>query len=134
MNIRRFCSRKVLLAAVAGVTVFGGAYGLAASLGLTTDTLGSAETVVAACQAGAMNVTYTPSYSSALPGYNVTAMTITGLQSGCYSKNYRVTVSGAASASLAEVTGTAPTSGTTIALTVSASAASITGVAVVFEG
>jgi hypothetical protein len=134
MNIRRFGSRKVLLASVVGVTVFGGTYGLAASLGLTTDTLGAAQTVVAACQAGTMNVTYTPSYSSALPGYNVTAMTVAGLQAGCYSKSYRVTVSGAAGASLAEVTGTAPTSGTTIALTVTASAASITGVAVVFEG
>ena len=135
MNTRRFRSRKVLLAAVAGVTVFGGSYGLAASLGLTTDTLGAAETVVAACQATTMNVAYTPAYSAALPGYNVTSVTLTGLAAGCYSKSYRVTLSGAAGASLGEATGTAPTSGTSIGpIVITASAASVTGVAVVFEG
>ena len=135
MNTRRFRSKKVILAAVAGVTVFGGSYGLAASLGLTTDSLGAAQSVVAACQSGTMNVAYTPAYSASLPGYNVTSITISGLQAGCYSKNYRVTLSGAAGASLGEVTGTAPTTGTSIGpLSITASAASVTGVAVVFEG
>lgn len=123
------------MAAVAGVTVFGGSYGLAASLGLTTDSLGAAEAVVAACQSGTMNVTYAPGYSSSVPGYNVTSVTITGLQSGCYGKSFRVTVHGSGGTSLGEGTGTAPTSGTTVGpISITADAASATGVAVVFEG
>ena len=134
MSAHRFTSRKVVLAAVAGLTVFGGVYGLAASIGLTADSLGAAQSVVAACQSGTMTVAYTPSYSASVPGYAVTAVTITGLQSGCYGKSYRVTVSDASGASLAEATGTAPTSGTSIPLSISATASSINGVAVVFAG
>lgn len=136
MNTRRFRSKKKLaLAAVAGVTVFGGSYGLAASLGLTTDSLGAAQSVVAACQATSMNVVYTPAYSATLPGYNVTSVTVNGLAAGCYGKTYRLTLSGSGGASLGEVTGTAPTTGTSIGpLSITASAASVTGVAVVFEG
>jgi hypothetical protein len=136
MNTRRFGTKtKVGLAALAGVTVFGGSYGLADSLGLTTDSLGAASSVIAACQSGSMNVVYTPVYSAPLPGYNVSTVTINGLQAGCYGKSYRVTLSGAAGASLGEATGTAPSSGTSVGpISITVSATSVTGVSVVFEG
>ena len=131
----RFRRRRVVITAVVAATVFGGVYGLAASLGLTSDSLGAAQTVVAACQATSMNATYTPAYSSTVPGYTVSTVTITGLTSTCYSKAYRVTLSGAANASLGEATGTTPATGNSFAVTFSAvSAASITGVAVVISG
>lgn len=132
---RRLRPRTAILAAIAGVTVFGGSYGLAASLNLNSDSLGSAQTVVAACQTGTLSVVYAPAYSAAVPGYNTTSVTISGLTSGCYGKSYWVTLNGAAGASLGEVTGTAPGSGSTIGpLSITASAAAVTGVAVVFEG
>ena len=92
---------------------FGLVLGMAASLNLTSDSLGSATTTVAACQAGALNATYTSTYSATSPGYTVGTVTITGLAGTCYSKPYKVTLSGAAGASLGEATGTTPGAGTT---------------------
>ena len=126
--------KKLVVALAGGATVFGGVYGLAASLNLTSDSLGAGQSVVAACQAGALNATYTSTYSASLPGYNVTTVTLTGLTSTCYSKAYKVTLYGAGGTSLGEATGTTPASGTTVVASLTASAASVTGVAAVISG
>ena len=70
------------------------------------------------------------------PGYTVGTVTVTGLAATCYSKPYKVTLSGAASVSLGEATGTTPSSGTSFAATFSpaVSAASVTGISVVISG
>ena len=127
--------KRLLAASIAGLLAFGGVYGLAASLNLTTDSLGAAQTVVAACQAGAMNATYTSSYAAGTPGYNVGTVTVTGLAVGCQSKAYKITLSGAGNASLGEATGTTGT-GTSFAATFSpaVSSALVTGIAVVISG
>jgi hypothetical protein len=128
--------KRLIAAMFAAILTFGLVYGLAASLNLTTDSLGAATNTVAACQAGAMNATYSSSYSTSLPGYSVGTVTVTGLASTCYSKPYKITLAGAASASLGEATGTTPSSGTSFSATFSpvVSAASITAVSVVISG
>ena len=128
--------KRLVGAVLAGLLVFGLVLGAAASLNLTSDSLGSATTTVAACQATALNATYTSTYSATAPGYTVGTVTITGLAATCYSKPYKVTLSGAAGASLGEATGTTPGSGTTITATFSpaVSAASITAINVVISG
>jgi len=128
--------KRIMAAMFAAILTFGLVYGLAASLNLTTDSLGAATNTVAACQAGAMNATYSSSYSTSLPGYSVGTVTVTGLASTCYSKPYKITLAGAASASLGEATGTTPSSGTSVSATFSpaVSAASITAVSVVISG
>ena len=122
--------------AFAALLTFGGVYGLAASLNLTTDSLGAAQTTVAACQAGALNATYTTSYSAGTPGYTVGTVTVTGLAATCYAKAYKVTLSGAGNASLGEATGTTPSSWTSFAATFSPAvgAAPVTGIGVVISG
>lgn len=109
--------KRIIAAAIAGLFTFGGAYGLAASLNLTTEGVGAATNVVAACQAGTLDATYTTSYSASLPGYTVSAVTVDGLTAACYGKAFRVTLSGTGDASLGEVTGTTPTSGTSFGAT-----------------
>lgn len=127
--------KRLLVGLAVGATVFGGVYGLAASLNLTSDTLGAANTVVAACQTGTMNASYTPTYSAALPGYVVTTVTVNGLGASCYGKTFKVTLSGPGNASLAEVTGTTPTTGSSFSATFAGvNAANVTGVAVVIAG
>ena len=128
--------KRLMAAMFAAILTFGLVYGLAASLNLTTDSLGAATNTVAACQAGAMNATYTSSYSTSLPGYSVGTVTVSGLASTCYSKPYKITLAGAASASLGEATGTTPSSGTSFSATFSpaVSAASITALSVVISG
>jgi hypothetical protein len=128
--------KRIIAAAIAGLVTFSGVYGLAASLNLTSDSLGAATTVVAACQAGTMNATYTSTYSATAPGYTVGTVTIGGLAAGCFSKAYKVTLSGAAGASLGETTGTTPASGTSFAVVMSPAvlASSVTAVNVVISG
>jgi hypothetical protein len=128
--------RRLVIGAVAGVLTFSVVYGLAASLNLTSDSLGAATTTVAACQATTLNATYTSAYSASTPGYTVGTVTVTGLASTCYSKPYRLTLSGAAGASLGEATGTTPASGTSFSATFSptVAAASVTAVNLVITG
>jgi hypothetical protein len=121
---------------VAGVLTFGTVYGMAASLNLATDSLGAANSTVAACQATQLTATYTSSYSTTTPGYTVGTVTVTGLAATCYSKPYKITLSTTGNASLGEATGTTPASGTSFAATFSpvVSAASLTGISVVISG
>ncbi|MEO7296591.1 MAG: hypothetical protein ABIZ57_10635 [Candidatus Limnocylindria bacterium] len=128
--------KRVLTALVAGLITFGGIFGLAASLNLTSDSLGAGNATVAACQAGALNATYSTTYSATTPGYTLGTVTVTGLASTCYSKAYKVTLSGAGNVSLGEATGTTPSTGTSFAATFSpaVSAASVTGISVVLSG
>jgi hypothetical protein len=128
--------KRLLIAVLASTIAFGAVYGLAASLNLTTESLGAADTTVAACQAGQLTATYSTSYSASVPGYAVGTVTVTGLAATCYSKTYRITLSGSGDTSLGEATGTTPASGTSFAATVSPAidAAALTGIAVVISG
>ena len=128
--------KRALIAAIVGIMTFGAVYGLAASLNVASDGLGAGDVTVAACQAGTLTATYTSTYSAATPGYTVGTVTVTGLAATCYSKAYKITLAGAAGASLGEATGTTPSSGTSFAATFSpvVNAASVTSVGVVISG
>ncbi len=128
--------KRAAAAALAILLTFGAVYGLAASLNLTSDSLGAGTTAVAACQTGALNATYTSTYSATAPGYTVGTVTVTGLASTCYSKAYKITLAGAAGASLGEATGTTPATGTSFAATFSpaVTATSVTAISVVVSG
>jgi hypothetical protein len=128
--------KRLALILGAGLLTFGTVYGLAASLNLATDSLGAGHTSVAACQAGTLTATYTSSYSSSTPGYNVGTVTVTGLASGCYSKAYKVTLAGSGNTSLGEATGTTPSSGSSFSATFSPAvgAASVVAISVVISG
>lgn len=125
--------KRTLIALLIGAVVFFGVYALAASLGLTADTLGAGSTAVAACQSGTINVSYTATYSATAPGYQATTVTLNNLDetSGhCGGATAKVTLSGASNASLGEQTATLPTgAGTTQAFTFTGVKASdVTGV------
>jgi hypothetical protein len=128
--------KRILAALVIGLVTFSGVYGLAASLNLTSDSLGADSATVAACQAGALDATYMSSYSASTPGYTLGTVTVTGLTASCYGMAYRITLSGAGDASLGELTGTTPSSGTTFGGTFSPAvdAQLVTGISVVISG
>lgn len=131
-------ARRGVVAIGIAAVVFSGVYGLAASLGVSSGTLGAGTSTVAACQAGTVSVTYTSTYASSTPGYQATTVTLGNLDTtsgACGGKAVKVTLSGAGDASLGEYTGTVPGSGTTLSMTVAGvSAESVTGVAVAIAG
>jgi hypothetical protein len=128
--------KRVFVIVSAGLLTFVTVYGFAASLNLNTDSYGAAHASVAACQSGTLTATYTSTYSASVPGYTVGTVTVSGLQAGCYSKAYKVTLSGTSDTSLGEATGTTPASGTTFSATFSpaVNAAAVLGVSVVISG
>jgi hypothetical protein len=127
---------------VAGI-VFAALYGFAASLGVNSKTLGAGTSAVAACQAGTLTASYATTYDSTIPGYKVGVVTVNGLDTvsgtNCASKAFKVTLTGpaASNASLGEVTGTTPASGTSFTADFSGSgvsAASVTGIHITIAG
>ncbi|HYA01276.1 MAG TPA: hypothetical protein VEK76_13155 [Candidatus Binatia bacterium] len=140
--------KRIIGAIVAGVIAFSGIYALAASLSVTSNNLGAGTSVVASCTADTLKASYgTPGYQSSVPGYTVTAVTITDTAgtpnwTTCNTQAYRVTLYGSGNASLGEVTGTvsgvtnvANSSFTTGSFTApGVNANLITGIAVVIGG
>ena len=125
---------RFALPAVVGVVVFGSVTAFAASLSVTSKTLGSGNATVASCNAS-VSVSYNTAYASTIPGYKVTTAPVTSAV-GCATMAYKVTLTGAASASLAEISGTLDASGNASPdFTASnVSAALVTGVSVAITG
>ena len=126
---------KLMLAAAAALAAFGGVYGFAASLGITSSGLGAGNAVVAACGTGT-TVSYTTAYASGIPGYAVSQVNLASIPSTCLSKAYRIQLTGAAGVTVgAEMSGTLPASGTTATVATSGNpdASLVTGVSVVFS-
>lgn len=131
--------KRFALALLIGAVVFTATYGLAASLGVSTKTLGTGTSAVAACQSATLTASYATTYDSTIPAYKVGVATVSGLTGspGCYSMPFKVTLTGASNASLAEVTGTTPSSGTSFTADFTSSnisAANVTGIHVLITG
>jgi hypothetical protein len=125
---------RFLLPVIVGVIVFGAVTAFAATLNVSSKSLGSGNAAVSSCNASA-NVTYNTSYASTIPGYKVTTAPIT-TSASCSGLSYKVTLTGAGNSALGEVTGTLDASGNASpdfsASNVAASV--VTGVAVVITG
>jgi|SRR5438105_8293768 len=133
--------RRIAVALLVAGVVFGAVYGLAASLGVSSRSLGAGNSAVAACQGATLTASYAVSYDSTLPGYKVGVVTVNGLDTtsatNCASKSFRITLTNSSNTSLAEVTGTTPASGTSFTADFSSSgvlASNVTGVHLVIAG
>ena len=125
---------KMVIAGMAAATVFGGVYGFAASLGLTTNGLGAGSAVVASCGTG-IQAAYTTAYASGIPGYAVSQVNLSSIPAACQSKSYKIQLTGASGAAVgAEMTGTLPATATAnIATSGNPDASLVTGVSVVIS-
>ena len=142
--------KRIIGAAVAGVLAFSGVYALAAGLSVSSNTLGAGASVVSSCTANTLTVSYgTLTYTPAVPGYTLTAVTITNNTpaatnnwTACKGLAYKVTLEGAnGNNQLVEATGTVPATiantkgyAFTTAAFAPESASLVTGVAVVIGG
>jgi hypothetical protein len=131
---RRWGSRRFLIPAVAGVVTFGVVTAFAATLSVSSKSLGAGNATVATCNASAQ-VSYNTTYSASLPGYKVTTAPVTTAV-GCAAMAYKVDLTGAGNASLGEITGSLDGTGAASpdfsASNVAASA--VTGVSVAITG
>lgn len=131
---RRGGALRFAVPAVTGVVVFGAVTAFAATLSVSSKSLGSGNATVSSCNASA-TVTYNTTYASSLPGYKVSTAPVT-TASGCNGMSFKVTLTGSGNASLAEVTGTLDATGAASPdfSASNISAANVTGVSVVITG
>jgi hypothetical protein len=119
-----------------GVGAFGLAVASAASLGgLTTNTLGAENGVVASCDTDGVTLAYTNTYDATSGLYRVSSVTVSGIASpACTGKTLTVTLRDAGNASLG--TGSAAVGGTSQAVTITPNANSnlVVGAAIVIQG
>jgi hypothetical protein len=135
--ISTLVQRKTLFALVLALTIFGAVYGFAATLNVGTNQLSAGNATVASCQSsGTPTGTYSVAYDSTLPGYKVSGVTVTGLDTLCASKTVSVTLTGTSNSNLGTVTGTVPVGGGSLAMTPGStiSAAAVTGLSVSING
>jgi hypothetical protein len=132
--------KRVAIAIAVGAVIFSGVYGLASSLGVSSQSLGAGNAVVAGCQPTTLTSSFATAYDSALPGYKVGVVTVNGLDTTagkCASKAFKVSLVNGSNVSLGEVTGTTPASGTTFTADFTASAAlaaNVTGIHLLITG
>ncbi len=86
-------SKRTAIALLGGVSIAGIAGASAATLGtLTSTSLGSGDSVVAACDTDGMGITYSTAYSASAQKYQVTAVNFTGVNPACNAKVASVTL------------------------------------------
>lgn len=106
----RWGAKRFLIPAVAGVVTFGAVTAFAATLSVSSKSLGAGNATVASCNATAQ-VTYNTTYQASLPGYKVSTTPIT-TAAGCTGMTYKVTLTTTGNAQLGtDITGTLDASG-----------------------
>jgi len=101
--MRRFrrlgAGRRFTVVSVICLIVFAGVFAIAASLNVSTQSLGAGSTSVSSCDTDGVTTDYTPSYSTSAPGpgYVVSSVSVTGINrpgagQGCDGKTLNVTV------------------------------------------
>jgi hypothetical protein len=136
-TLKSLAKRRTVVAVVLALTIFGAVYGFAATLNVGANTLSAGNASVASCETATALGTYTVAYDSAVPGYKVATVTVTGLDAACAAKNISATLTGALNANLATITGTVPAGGGQVVLTPGATpipAGNVTGVSVAING
>jgi hypothetical protein len=137
-GVRTFVgAHKTVVAVLLAVTIFGAAYGFAATLNVGSSPLAAGNASVASCQAaGSPTGAYTVAYDPALGTYGIAGISVRNLDAGCAAKTVSVTLTGAANAALATVSGVVPAGGGSLALSpgTTIAAANVTGVSVAISG
>ena len=126
--------KRLAIPLIAGLVVFGGVTAFAASLSVSSKTLGSGNATMTSCNSTAA-VSYTTAYSATLPGYKVATAPVTTAVA-CATLSYKVTLTGASNASLGEITGTLDAAGAAAPdfSSQNIAASAVTGVSVVITG
>ncbi|MCU0297405.1 MAG: hypothetical protein MUF33_02655 [Candidatus Nanopelagicales bacterium] len=109
-------SWKAVVAAAAIFLVTAGA-AFASAMALSGGSLVTGS-VAASCQSSTITPTWNFAYDQSIPGYEITAVTLDGLQAGCLDRSVKVVLADVNGVQVVAGSGTTPSSGTaaTIAL------------------
>lgn len=131
----KIINRNKLAAAGLGLAAFGAVVASAASLGgLTSQSIGGDTAVVASCDSDGVSIAYDSTYSATLGAYEVSSVTVSGIDAACTGETIKVTVHDGSNVALGA--GSIAVAGTSQAVSISAGAdtSAVTGTAVVISG
>jgi hypothetical protein len=128
--------KRIVIAIIAGLAVFGGTFAFAAGLGgVTTGTVGDSATVVASCDTDGVTATFgAPSWDGTNNRYGLTTLDVTNINAACNGLGIKVTLKDNTGASLGEATGTVATGAASLTFSPSVSAQAVEGIDVVIAG
>jgi len=128
---RRFAAVVLGVVGIAGLSIAS-----AAQLTLSSAPLGAGTTIVATCQStGTITVSFPTAWNTTAPAaYRVTAVTLSGVNTACVGKAYRIQLLNGSGVAIGnEITGTVTGGAFTATITANQPASSIASVAVVIS-
>jgi len=126
--------RRKSIAVLLGITIAGVVGASAAGLGgITNESLGADAVVVASCDDDGIAATYVTDYSTTLQAYEVTGVTLSGVDAACVGLDYDVTLDDGSPLGI-EASGVVPSGGTITATFAGADAELVENLAVVISG
>lgn len=128
--------RRPILGLIVGGILFSTVFAFAASLTVGTNSLSAGNAAVGSCDADGVTTAYTTAYDSAVPGYKVTAVTVSGIDAtGCAGRSLKVDLVNTSNASIGSGTATVSAASMAVSITTGTpNAALVTNVHVVIAG
>ena len=138
---KTFAKRGTVLGVVVAFAICGAVSAFAATLNVGATGLSAGNAAVASCRQSGTPITanYTAAYDSAIAGYKVTGVTVTGMDPRCDGKTIDVTITGASNAAVATGTATYDAAGSNTSIVIASlsatpPAAEVTGISVAING
>lgn len=100
---------RLLISALVLATVFATVFGLAATLGVSPDTLGAGNNSVGSCDTDGVSSAYANSWDATDKRFEVTSVTVNGIADACDGNTMKVALTDSSNVSLADGTITVPT-------------------------
>ena len=122
------------LAVLAGVGVAGLVGAAAASLDLTSNSLGADAQVVASCDTDGITVDWTTTYNSTAQRFDVSEVVLSGVALACAGLDLEIVLTDGTGATLTTFSGSAASTTTTAALGTPVNAESVEGISAVISG
>jgi len=124
--------KRIVIAVIVALVVFGGTFAFAASLGgITTGSVGDSATVVASCDTDGVTTAFTsPAWDGTAKNYGVSQLDVPGTNTACNGDSIKVTLTDTAGDSLGEATGTVAAGAASLTFS-SVSASAVEGIEVV---
>jgi hypothetical protein len=111
--------KRLLISALVLGTVFATVFGLAATLGVGTTSLGAGNSAVGSCDTNGVSTAYANTWDAADQRFEVTSVTVNGIDDNCDGKTLKAALTDSSNVKIGEGTVTVPSVAGTFTATVS---------------
>ena len=107
-------TRRMIIAALAGVTVFGSVFAMAASLGgVSSSKIGADNVAVGSCDSDGVSTSYRSAWDATDKRYEISAVTVSGVNDACDGQTLSVSLTDASGGQIGTGNAAIPSSAST---------------------